>query len=401
MKILQVHNFYRRPGGEDAVVAAERGLLQSHGHQVVQYLKHNSEVKQLSGLQLTQKAFFNVEAEREVQDLLDRELPDLIHAHNTFPLISPAVYFAAARARIPVIQTLHNFRLLCPSATLFRAGRICEDCVGHVPYPAVLHGCYRGNRAVSAVTGGMITAHRALGTWSDRIHTYIALSEFSRAKFIQGGLPAGKIAVKSNFLPQDPGPGDGSGGYAFFAGRLSPEKGLGVLLNAWERLRLPIPLKIAGDGELMSWLQQQAARAPNVEVLGHRDPREVLQLIKQAALLIMPSEWYEAGVPLTIIEAFGCGTPVVTSDLPSMDNIVVNGVNGYQFAMGCPDALADQMENLWRAPQSLIQMRQSARATYEYNFSPDINYSLLREIYQRAMEPLVASKVSGTNICPI
>lgn len=385
MKILQIHNYYQRPGGEDRVVAAERELLQSYGHEVEQYIRHNDQVEETSRLQLVRKTIYNSETEQEIRELLDREPPDIIHAHNTFPLISPSLYYAAAQARIPVVQTLHNFRLLCPSATLFRNGKICEDCVGRVPYAAVIHSCYRGNRAASLVAASMITAHRVLGTWRNKIHTYIALSEFSKTKFVEGGLAAGKIAVKTNFLAEDPGVGDGAGGFALFAGRLSREKGLGVLLDAWERLDSAIPLKIAGDGELMPWLVEQTRRVRNVEVLGHCERGKLLDLLRRAAVLIMPSEWYEAGVPLAIIEAFGCGTPVLTSRLPSMDEVIADGFNGDRFAIGSAEELAKRLQCLWRSSELPFKMRQAARASYQERYTPAANYPILMKIYQSAI----------------
>lgn len=398
MKILQVHNYYQQPGGEDAVVAAERALLESHGHQVLQYTKHNDEVERTSRLQLIQKTIYNRESEREVRDLLERESPDIVHAHNTFPLISPSLYHAAAQSRIPVIQTLHNFRLLCPSATLFRDGRICEDCVGRIPYPAVIHACYRGNRAASAATACMVTAHNLMGTWHKRVHTFVTLSEFSKTKFVEGGFDGEKIKVKPNFLPQDPGYGDGCGGYAFFAGRLAREKGLGVLMDAWARLRRPIPLKIAGDGELMPWLRERAGSLKNVEILGHCDRAAMLGMLKDAALLIMPSEWYEAGVPLTIIEAFGCGTPVLTSQLPSMDEVIVDGQNGYRFATGSGESLAQRLETIWSAPAVGAEMRQAARASYERRYTPAVNYPALMNIYVSATKACAGgpNELAGT-----
>jgi glycosyltransferase involved in cell wall biosynthesis len=231
----------------------------------------------------------------------------------------------------------------------------------------------------------MLTAHNWLGTWRNGVHTYLALSEFSKRKFVEGGLPAEKIRVKPNFLSQDPGCGDGSGGYALFAGRLAKEKGLGVLVDAWARLRIPIPLKIAGDGDLMPWLRERSASLPQVEILGHCDRATILGMLKGARLLIMPSEWYEAGVPLTIIEAFACGTPVITSELPSTDGVIVDGQNGRRFPIGAAEALAERVESLWSCPGLPLKMRQAARATYEEVFTSTANYPILMNIYENAL----------------
>ncbi len=386
MRILQVHNYYQRPGGEDAVVAAERSLLESRGHEVVQYLKHNDEVESTPRLQLVRKTIHNRESAAEIRQLVAQLRPDVVHAHNTFPLISPAIYAAAAEFPVAIVQTLHNFRLLCPSATLFRNGTICEDCVGRVPYPGVIHACYRGNRAATAVTASMITIHRMLGTWREKIDRFITLSQFSKNKFVQGGMDEAKIAVKPNFLPQDPGYGSGAAGYVLFAGRLAREKGLGVLLDAWTRLSLPIPLKIAGDGELMPWLRERAAGLSHIEILGHQDRSTVTRLLQAAALLVMPSEWYEAGVPLTAIEAFGCGTPVLSSQLPSMDDVLVNGHNGHRFTVGSPAALASRAVELFASPRLATEMRTAARQSYERRYTPEVNYQALMQIYEAAQE---------------
>lgn len=386
MKILQVHNYYQQPGGEDAVVAAERALLEQHGHQVVQYTKHNDEVERMPKLRLAAKTIYNRESERAVRHLLRSESPDVIHAHNLFPLISPSLYSAALAANIPVIQTLHNFRLLCPSATLFRDGRICEDCVGRVPYRAVVHSCYRNDRAASAVAASMLAVHNALGSWTRGVHTFIALSQFSKAKLVQGGLDPGKIAVKPNFLTRDPGVGDGAGGYALFAGRLAKEKGLGTLLDAWALLETPVPLKIVGDGEMMPWLRERASALPNVEVLGRCDHGKLLQFLQGASLAIVPSKWYEGGVPCVIIEALACGTPLLTSRLPSLEDVVVDGETGYRFEIGSAQALARLVEEIWRTPNRAAEMRTGARKLYERVFSAGANYPALIEIYNKAIE---------------
>ncbi len=386
MKILQVHNYYQQPGGEDAVVAAERSLLQSHGHEVIQYEKHNDSVGDVSRLRLFQQTIFNFETHREIALLLEQEAPDLIHSHNTLPLISPSVYYAASKAGIPIIQTLHNFRLLCPSATLFREGRICEECLGRVPYPGVLHACYRGDRGASAAIAAMIVAHRAVGTWREKIRTFIALSLFSRSKFIEGGLPADKIAVKSNFVLDDPGTGSGDGEYVLFSGRLAREKGLGVLLDAWQQLRTPITLRIAGDGELMPWLRERVKGLSNVAILGYQPRSVILDFVKRATLLIAPSEWYEAGLPLTAIEALACGTPIMMTTLRSMDGLIQDGLEGCRFNTGSAVDLAQKLERIWKSPDLRTGMRIAARAAYERQFTAAINYSQLMQIYGSAIK---------------
>ena len=249
MKVLAVHNFYQHPGGEDRVFTLEQELLASHGHDVIQLTAHNKSMGRLPAPTVLGKTMWSADTYRRVREIVERERPDVVHVHNTLPLISPAVYWAAARAGIPVIQTLHNYRLLCPSSVLLRDQAICEDCLGRsLAWPAVVHGCYRESRAASAAVAAMVAAHRLLGTWSRRITRYIALTDFMRRKFIEAGFAAEQLVVKPNFVAPDPGPGDHRSQYALFVGRVCREKGVLTLLKAWERGRTRAHAKIAGKG---------------------------------------------------------------------------------------------------------------------------------------------------------
>ena len=382
-RILQVHNFYQQAGGEDAVVAAEYRLLTEHGHYVARYTVHNDGINNLSGPVVALKTLWNRDTTKEIKASIARHAPDLIHAHNTLPLVSPALYYAAAELGVPVVQTLHNYRLLCPAAILYREGKICEDCLHTTPLTGILHACYRNSRPATAAVASMLMIHRALGTWRERVHTYIALTEFGKAKFTEGGIPAGKIVVKPNFLSGDPGVGAGDGGYALFAGRLAPEKGIETLLDAWRKLKRPVPLKIAGDGAFLQQARRRAVDLPDVQVLGACSHEEVLRLIKEASVLVFPSEWYE-GLPMVVIEAFACGTPVIASDLPSMDEFVSAGVNGARFKTGSPDNLARCVDRMFGDREALEHMRVSARVSYERRFTADRNYPQLLSIYRGA-----------------
>ena len=247
-----LHNHYQQPGGEDQVFEVEGALLEAHGHRVLRYTQHNDSVADMTRAELAKATVWNTVAYRELRTLIREEQPQVAHFHNTFPLISPAAYHAARAERVPVVQTLHNYRLICPSALFFREGRVCEDCSGKaVPWPGVAHACYRGSRSSSAAVAAMLTAHRVLGTWSRAVDAYIGLTEFARQRFVRGGLPAEKIVVKPNFVHPDPGAGGGDGEYVLFVGRLSEEKGVDTLLKAWKRPRVRVPLKIVGDGPLV------------------------------------------------------------------------------------------------------------------------------------------------------
>jgi len=380
MKVLQVHNFYQQPGGEDQVYDAERELLTRHGHEVIRYAVHNDAIRNMSALELGIRTIWSRKSYLAVRETLREHKPDIVHAHNTFPLISPALHHAAGAEQVPLVQTLHNYRLICAGATLYRKGRVCEDCVHSLtPWPAVRHACYRNSRAATVVAASMLLAHRAAGTWASRVQQYIALTGFSKQKFVEGGLPANLISIKPNFLPSDPGAGPGSGGYAMFAGRLSEEKGLRTLLEAWRNIP-DIPLKIAGDGPLRPFLENRLSTLRQVEYLGRREHRHILELLRQARFLVFPSEWYE-GLPMVIVEALACGTPVIASALGSMTELIQDGTNGYSFEPGNPDSLAGCIRLLLANGRDL---RKAARLSYERNYTPERNYELLMNIYGNA-----------------
>lgn len=381
MRILQVHNFYQQPGGEDQVYLAEFDLLQRHGDIVEQYSVHNDSITGESKVKVALQTIWNQGSYARFQRVIERFRPDIVHCHNTFPIVSPAIYYAAHRAGVPVAQTVQNYRLVCPAATLLREGRICEDCVGHsVPYPGIVHSCYRGSRLATATVAAMLTTHRLAGTWNTKVQRYIAPTSFVRSKLIEGGLPAARVVVKPNFLAVDPGIGGGEGKYALFAGRLSPEKGLATLLRAWQQLP-DIPLKIVGDGPLREFVAAEAGKLPNVSAIGFKARPEVLELVKNAALLIVPSEWYE-GFPMTVVEAMGCGTPVLASRLGSLAEVIEDGVNGARFEPRCSDELAQQVRRFLSNPALLQDMRRTVRQRYEERYSAEQNYPQLRRIYE-------------------
>ncbi|NJL35723.1 MAG: glycosyltransferase [Leptolyngbyaceae cyanobacterium SM1_4_3] len=381
MQILSVHNAYQIRGGEDESRAAEERLLRENGHEVDVYEENNDRVAKLSSAQLAIKTIWSKEAYQTVEQRLTQSAYDLIHVQNFFPLISPSIYYAAKAAGVPVVQTLRNYRLLCPNALFFRDGKVCEDCLGKfVPYPGVLHSCYRENRAASGVTAAMITTHRLLGTWTKAVDLYITLTEFARQKFIEGGLPGEKIVVKPNFVHPDPGIGSGSGGYALYVGRLSVEKGLDTLLAAWEHLNAPIPLKIIGDGPLADQVAAAAARMPKVEWLGRRPMSEVYDLMGEAMFLIFPSKWYET-FGRVAVEAFAKGTPVIAANIGAIAELVDQPRTGLLFQAGNAQDLAAKVEAILLDPKVLFEMRQSARSEYEAKYTAAENYRRLMQIY--------------------
>lgn len=383
MKILMVHNYYQQAGGEDVVFAAETQLLRNHGHTVITYTQHNDAVEHMHPLAVAAGTIWSRTAYRQIRDIVQREQPHIAHFHNTFMRISPAAYYACKREGVPVVQTLHNYRLLCAAATFYRDGEICEACL-HAPahLPAVRHGCYRHSRAASGVVAAMLNVHGTLRTWDNAISRYITLSQFARDKFISAGFPADKICVKPNFLLDDPGTGSHDGDYFLFVGRLTEEKGIRTLLDAWDELP-DVPLKIAGDGPLMPEIQQRIAKRnmTHIALTGKLSREAVLSLMQRARALIFPSEWYE-GMPITILEAFACGTPVIASRLGVQGELVRDGVNGMHFTAGDPAALVDAIRQFCAADSHPLQS--AARQAYEAQFTAEQNYEALLAVYRQA-----------------
>jgi glycosyltransferase involved in cell wall biosynthesis len=383
MKALLVHNHYQQSGGEDAVFAAEGRLLEAHGVRVIRYTAHNDDVAALSRVALASSTVWNGQHYRALRAVLQRERPDVMHVHNTLPLISPAAYYAARAEAVPVVQTLHNYRLICPGANFLRDGKVCEACLGKsLPYPALVHRCYRGSRAASGAVVTALAVHRALGTWTDQVDLFIALTEFARRKHVEGGLPLERVVVKPQFVESDPGAGDGSGGYALYVGRLSEEKGVRVLLAAWAALEQPVTLKVVGDGPLSPALDG-AADHPGVEFLGHQPPAVVQALMKRASFLVVPSVCYE-GFPLVIVEAFAVGLPVITSDIGSPPSLVEDGATGLHFRSGDSHALASRVRWASEHTDELTAMRARARRQYEARYTARRNYELLMQAYESA-----------------
>jgi glycosyltransferase involved in cell wall biosynthesis len=376
--ILTVHNRYRQPGGEDGAFAQEAALLERHGHTVVRY--EDSNVRIGSPIAAGLGGIWNHGSYRRLRALVRTHRPDVAHVHNTFPLISPAAYYALRAEGVPIVQTVHNFRLLCAGATLQRNGTVCEDCIHHRSgASAVAHACYRESRPATAALVTMIQVHRAAGTWRRMVDLYIAPSAFVRHKLIEGGLPADRLAVKPNFVSSDRSPVDGNGEYALFVGRLAEEKGLRVLAEAWQRSP-DIPLLIAGDGPLrdLSWPRR-------VTLLGDQSQERVIDLMRNASILIVPSTCYETG-PLTVLEAFACGLPVVGSDLGSIAERIDHGQTGLLFRPGDSEDLARQVRWAFEHPEELRKMRSAARREYEAKYTPERNYRMLMEIYELAVE---------------
>jgi glycosyltransferase involved in cell wall biosynthesis len=401
VKVLLIHNFYKHIGGEDLVFTEEAQLLESRGHEVLRYTAHNDQVDSISRITLARHTVWNGLASDELRQLIRHERPQLVHVHNTLPLLSPSVYHAARAEGLPVVQTLHNYRQMCPGSLCFRGGRICTDCVGRVvPLPAVRHACYRGSRTASAAVATMLSVHRLLGTWQKQIGVYIAPTFMTRDLFIQAGLPAQKLVVKPNFVDPDPGQGTGCGGYALFIGRLSVEKGVQTLLEAWRSVGQQVPLHIVGDGPMAPVVAAATDSVPGVRWLGRRNREEIFALLRDATCLIFPSEWYET-FGRVIVEAFATATPVIAAGHGAAAELVRDGATGHHFRPGDPSDLAAKVVLLNSDPAMQARMRSAARRDFETRYTADVNYRSLMTIYHSAISGTPSAKAvsdPGTTI---
>jgi glycosyltransferase involved in cell wall biosynthesis len=386
MKILMLHNRYLIPGGEDQCSIAEAALLRDHGHEVQLVEEDNRRVEQLGHARTALRTVWSQESYRQIDELLRAGGFDILHVQNFFPLWSPSVYYAASRNHVPVVQTLHNYRLMCANALLFRDQHLCQECLGRfMPWHGVLHACYRNSRTASAVVASMVGAHKLAGTWRKRVARYIAVSEFARDIYITGGLPPEKIVVKPNFIHPSPVPGGGGGGYALYVGRLSTEKGVATMLEAWESAHDPVPLKIVGEGPLAELVIAAARESHGIQYLGAKPLSEVLDLMRSAEFLVFPSEWYET-MGRTIMEAFAVGTPVVAAKIGPPATMVVAGETGFHFTPGSVAELREWMERSSLHLAQLRAMRSKARQAFEASYTGAANVELLLAIYSKAQE---------------
>jgi glycosyltransferase involved in cell wall biosynthesis len=386
MKILTIHNKYQLRGGEDEVQESEEHLLLSRGHQVRSVIFDNAGLSGFGAVRAGCSAVWSRAAYNRVSREIASWHPDILNVHNFFPRATPAVHHAAARSGVPVVQTLHNFRPLCPGSVLFRDGALCERCLGKVvPWSGVFHRCYRGSYPASAAVAATISVHNLLKTWQKQVALFFALTEFSRRKFIEGGFPPDRLVVKPNFAPFDRGPGSGDGDYVFYAGRLTDEKGIPLLLNAWRAANAGGRLLIAGEGPLASLVQKVSARDDSIHYLGRLPLEEIHQYMGGARAFVFPSLWYE-GLPRVIIEAFSRGTPVIANRLGSMAELIRDKETGWLVEPGDCTAFAATLAGVLRDGCSLTGFRSAARAEFERKYTAARQYDLLMTAYGQAIE---------------
>lgn len=377
--VLIVHNYYQIPGGEDTVVSNEKKMLEDHGHKVVLYSRNNSEIKEMSKFQKLKLPFtmiFNPRTYVDIKKLIKKEKIDIVHVHNTLNLISPAVYYAALSCKVPVVQTIHNFRLLCPGATFYRDGHICEDCVQHGLKCAIRHGCYRESKAQTLICVVSMMLHRMTGIYG-KIN-YICLTEFNKKKLLElKQIKEDKVFVKPNFVECTEKfiPEEQRKEQFVFAGRLDKLKGIDVLLEAWKQMGEKAPkLMVCGTGPMEEWCRRFSTENKiNVEFKGFVPNAEVLKIIANSKALILPTKWYE-GFPMSIVEAFSVGTPVICSDIGNTGSVVEDGINGKKFKKGNIGELIKTVNDQDVAVERVFQK-------YEEKYTENINYEKLRSIY--------------------
>lgn len=388
-KILRIQNRYQERGGEDVNFDTEVQLLRERGEDVYPLLFSNDDIAEhrspRASLNLALSTVWSQTGKDRVAEAIAQFRPDVVHFDNTFPLISPAAYSACREAGVAVVQSLHNYRLLCPSATFFRDGHVCEDCLGKaVPLPGVVHSCYRHSRAQSAVVASMISVHRLRGTWRKDVDRYIALTAFSRDKFVEGGLPPDRIVIKANSvdLPHTEQKDDAEG--FLYVGRLSAEKGINTVLSAW-RIVSDVPLTVIGDGPLRESVDEAAAQHSRVETLGQLSSEQAYGRMRAAQALIFPSECYET-FGRVAVEAFAQHTPVIAANIGAIAELVEDGQTGLLFEPGNAQDLATKVRWASAHPDEMRRMGDNARREYEGKYTPQRNYETLMDIYHQAID---------------
>ena len=378
MRILVGHNSHKIAGGEQRVFESESAQLEQAGHEVIRFNPHNDEIDHLNHITLAAKTIWNRSSAQRMAELIELHRPDVAHFHNIVPLISPAVFQVAKKYHVPVVWTLHNYRLICPGMLLLRNGKPCELCVSRrMKIPAVVHKCYRNSRAATCAVTAMLGTHQTIGTW-DHVDCFITPSDFAKEKFVQGGLPRKKIVTKANFVPGDPGVGAGDGNFYLYVGRLSEEKGVRCLLDAWQNHAIQHKLVIVGEGTMEPEVRKASEQNANIDFVGLQPAEEVERLMSIATATIVPSVCYET-FGLVAAESFSVGTPVIASNIGALAELIRSGENGFMFQPGQPDSLAQAIARL--ESSDVDELRLEARLSFEANYTEQQSLQRLLKIY--------------------
>ena len=381
-KVLMAHNYYQVPGGEDTVFHNEVNMLEKNGHKVIKYTRHNDEIKGgvLSKLKLGIDTIFSFKTYKEVKKLIDENDIDVVHVHNTLPLISPSIYYAARSKKVPVVQTIHNFRLLCPGATFTRNGEICEDCVSKGLEQSLKHKCYRGSLAQTFIMYAMLKFHRIIGTYNKL--NYITLTEFNKSKLLSLVKDESKIYVKPNFVEKRDKVETVLEDYFVYIGRLDEIKGINFLIEAWKEIDENIDLYVIGTGpeeeKVKKFIEENNIK--NIKLLGFMQREEAFEIIQKSRAIIVPSKWYE-GFPMTIAESFSLGIPVIGSKVGNIQSIIGDKYNGVLFNLNNREELKDVVENIFYNKQKNKLLGENAYKEFKVKYTDIENYKNLKEIY--------------------
>ncbi len=384
MKIMILHNFYQVSGGEDSVFQNEAQMLRDAGHEVVLHSVSNDRISGFWGrLKVVLNMCFSLGVYFELRRLLKQHAPDVVHVHNYFPLFTPSVFYACRKAGTPVVHTLHNYRAICPTALLMNDGHVNETSVLGSPWWALPHKVYRNSYLGTFALSFMIWLHRQIGTWTSKVDAYICLTEFSKEIYVRAGWPKNKLFLKPNFINDSQITTDFdveiSEPYALYVGRLSDEKGVDLILDAWKGMSMK--LVVIGDGPLKTLMSPELG---NIVYLGKQPKDKVLGYINNCQFLIMASTWYE-GLPMVLIEAFAMRKPALVPQLGGMAEVVLDGVNGVHFTPGSSESLHKHALKLAADPVLCSKMGKSARVIFDSSYSEEVNLRLLTDIYSHVI----------------
>lgn len=393
MKILIIHNKYKIEGGEDIAVEMDIKLLNKHNHTVLEYFRDNRNIKSIiDKIKVFARIVYSVDEREKIKHILEKEKPDIVHVHNIFPLVTPSVYDACYEKKVPVVQTLHNYRIVCVNGLFLRNGKVCEECLKGSLLSAVKYRCYKNSVLGSVATARMVSHHKMKQTWNKKVDGFIALTDFSKKKFVEYGLQDNKIYTKSNYIPDDANAfarkeiedTEMDEVYAIYVGRLSEEKGISVLLDAWKKIQ-GWKLKIVGDGPLKEYVVKNSKNNDLVEYLGKKSNIEVHKLLLKAKVFILPSICYE-GFPIVVLESFSKGVPIISSNLGSLASIIEHKKNGLLFNVMDTNDLVSKIVELFSDKLLYQNMVNNILKNCSKQYSEKGNYNQLMSIYTDVLE---------------
>jgi glycosyltransferase involved in cell wall biosynthesis len=383
MKILFLHNRYLISGGEDISTDAEIQLLRDYGHQVDSYYISNQEIADKSKVKLFIRTIWSLSSYKELKRLIRLKKYDIIHVQNFFPLLSPSVFYAARSQGVKIVMSVRNYRLVCPNALLFVNGEVCTKCLGHTfPYMSVIKKCYKSSRLSSMAVASMLSVHNLLNTWNGKVDGFICISEFVKSQLILGGIHEDKLHVKYNFLKSLPIRANTERSGFLYVGRLSTEKGIDTMLEAFIQLSSSHPqaiLTIIGEGPLSAYVEDASLKYDNIIFIGRKHISEVYEIMSTARFLMFPSKWHEP-FGRTIVESFAAGTPVIGASVGGVTELVKDGYNGFLFEGSNTESLKSVL--IKALDYNIDELSVNSRQCYTESYTPVVNYSQVISIYE-------------------